>query len=811
MYKWKMLHNLFWLIFFFVSVLQVQAATAAEDSVCARVKIEIRQELTLERQAFNANMRINNGLSHISLENVAVDVSFADETGNAVLASSDPNNTDALFFIRLDSMDNISSVSGSGTVAPSTSADIHWLIIPAPGSSNGLEAGTLYYVGATLRYTIGGEEQITEVSPEYIFVKPMPELTLDYFLPVDVYGDDAFTPEIEPIVPFALGIRVLNSGAGAVRNLKIDSAQPKIIENEQGLLINFAIEGSEVNGWPATASLLADFGDINPNTAGVARWIMTTSLSGKFVEFTASYTHADELGGELTSLIDAIHAHFLVHDILVDLPGRDGIRDFLAREGASTYMVYESETIDTPVQDQSAFSVLQSAGQSGLETTYNLSNPVTAGFCYIQLADPHNGQKVLKEVIRSDGKKIKRDNAWLSKTRDAQNTWHYHFNLFDANTTNAYTVIFEDAAAQPDAPILQFIPDRYGVEGQQLSFIVEASDPDGTIPLLSASPLPALASFNDRGDVNDNGIATGVFDWTPAVGQAGTYRITYTASDGLLTATRSALIVVNSVNDRDGDGLPNTLEDTTCTDPDNPDSDGDGIFDGVEDANHNGVVDPGETDPCVSNIIDDDFDGVSNDAEIAAQSDPNNVDSSPGITSLTLRKGYNQVSFPAETMFYGDLQNLMVALGGSSILKKVNVFNQALQVFNEAGYDGSGIFYGENLPLPAGQGLPGVIIYAKQEMTFQFTSKYCQKWHLQPGTNLVGTGCVPDGLTAEKVLQNLGGNTKAVSIQRFNPDTGDFETRAFDAAGNQYGINFPILSSEGYFIYMKQEIKDFRP
>ena len=30
------------------------------DAVCARVKIEIKQELTLERQGFDAEMKINN-------------------------------------------------------------------------------------------------------------------------------------------------------------------------------------------------------------------------------------------------------------------------------------------------------------------------------------------------------------------------------------------------------------------------------------------------------------------------------------------------------------------------------------------------------------------------------------------------------------------------------------------------------------------------------------------------------------------------------------------------------------------------------
>lgn len=157
---------------FFLTLLIAISAHAAYESICARVQIQIDQELTLERQAFDAHMRINNGLSTIALEDVNVDVLFYDEDGNSVLASSDPDNTEALFFIRLDSMENIDDVSGNGTVAPATSADIHWLIIPAVGASNGIERGTLYYVGARLTYTAGDQQQEIEVSPDYIFVKP---------------------------------------------------------------------------------------------------------------------------------------------------------------------------------------------------------------------------------------------------------------------------------------------------------------------------------------------------------------------------------------------------------------------------------------------------------------------------------------------------------------------------------------------------------------------------------------------------------------------------------------------------------------
>jgi len=533
------------------------AVCLADDTVCARVKIEIKQELTLERQAFDAHMRINNGLANISLQDVRVEVSFTDANSTPVPASSDPDQNEALFFIRLDSMENINNVSGTGMVAASTSADIHWLIIPAPGASNGLEKGTLYYVGAKLIYTIGGEEKVTEVTPDYIFVKPMPEITLDYFLPDEVYGDDPLTEgTVEPIVPFSLGVRVKNSGYGVARELKIESAQPRIIENKQGLLIGFAIEGSDVNGQPATDSLLADFGDISPNSAGVARWIMTCTLSGKFVSFTAEYSHSDELGGELTSLMGDVNHHFLVRDVQVDLPGRDTVRDFLAKDG-DVYRIFESEVAgladpedeDPQVADQSGTAVLNGSGDMRTLTT-----ALTAGYMVVRLTDPFGGQKVLSEVIRSDGKIIKPANAWLSHTRVKTGPWQYFFNLFDVNSTGAYTVRFEDTSAVPMPPTMQYIIDKTVAEGEQVSFIVEASDPNKTVPKLTATPLPTGAVFTDGGN------GEGVFDWTPGTGQAGIYGIVFTASDGALSISRRATITVKGFHDTDGDDLDDDWE-----------------------------------------------------------------------------------------------------------------------------------------------------------------------------------------------------------------------------------------------------------
>lgn len=92
-------------------------------------------------------------------------------------------------------------------------------------------------------------------------------------------------------------MRVRNSGLAEAKKLKIDSAQPKIIDSQQGLAINFVLVGSYVQDAPVNNSLLIDFGDIAPNSAKMGRWVIESDLAGTFVEFDARFTHADELGG----------------------------------------------------------------------------------------------------------------------------------------------------------------------------------------------------------------------------------------------------------------------------------------------------------------------------------------------------------------------------------------------------------------------------------------------------------------------------------------------------------------------------------
>lgn len=515
----------------------------AEETVCARVKIEIKQELTLERQGFEAEMKINNATDASVIENVAVAVKVTEEDGTPVAVTGDPNDLGARFFLRLSDKQNISDVDGTGTVNPQTSAIIDWQLIPAPGAAGTSPLGKKYLVGATLTYTYAGERTVLEVSPDVITVKPLPLLTLDYFLPRDVWADDPLTPEIEATEPFTLGVRVKNTGHADAKSLKIDSAQPKIVENNQGLLINFLLTGSYVDDAPARNSLLLDFGDLPADTAKMGRWNMETTLAGQFVEFTAQFTHGDELGGALTSLMQAVNTHTLIHDVRADLPGRDTVRDFLAQDG-DTVRLYESDSADSDVTDRSATASLA----AGTDARYRLSLPATQGFVYVKLPDPFQGQKVLGNVVRSDAKKLAAENVWLSKTRNQETKqWQYWVNVFDANTPGQYDAQFQDPASIPQPPVLQFIPDRTAQETQQVSFLVEASSANGQPPTLSAAPLPEGATLTPQaGDPAAPGLARAIFDWTPPHGLVGDYPITFTAAANGLSATRTAKITVQT-------------------------------------------------------------------------------------------------------------------------------------------------------------------------------------------------------------------------------------------------------------------------
>src|SRR5690348_12200754 len=184
------------------------------QGTCAQVKIVIAQELTLERIGFDATLQVSNNDGTDPITDFSANLTFQNPLAstNGVADDSSP-----LFFVQSPTFTSVNSVTGDGVIAPTTTATVHWFIIPKISAGGTSPDGVRYMVGCNLSGQIRGAVIPTNIMfaiPAQIFVKPEPQLEITYFQPRDVQGDDPFTPQVESPVPFTLGVLVKNSGYG---------------------------------------------------------------------------------------------------------------------------------------------------------------------------------------------------------------------------------------------------------------------------------------------------------------------------------------------------------------------------------------------------------------------------------------------------------------------------------------------------------------------------------------------------------------------------------------------------------------------
>jgi len=313
-------------------------------------------------------------------------------------------------------LNGLSGIDGTGVIAAAATGSAAWTLIPSRLAAP--DAEETYTVSGTFGYTENGVEVAIPLAPEEITVRPQAELELDYFLQRNVYSDDPFTNDIvEESEPFALGLLVNNVGAGEANNLSIESAQPEIIENEKGLLIDFEIIGTEVNGEGIAPTLKADFGDVAAGDTENAIWYMESSLQGKFIDYDVSFTHVNSLGIEELSLITETRIHELVQVVKDDRAGADGLSDFLVNDDWETDPFGIPDALYTTEME-----VLAVASATGETADGNASNgdlevevtaTMSAGYSYASILDPGMGDFSIASVTRvSDGKVLDAANYW---------------------------------------------------------------------------------------------------------------------------------------------------------------------------------------------------------------------------------------------------------------------------------------------------------------------------------------------------------------------------------------------------------------
>ena len=303
---------------------RIKKDESASGGVYEVVKLSLSQTASLERQAFDAELKITNNYPNYNLENLTTEV---------VIQYTDPVTKEVSFIT-----DNVYIIQTYGASSSSISSGAtytgKWKIIPGIGM--GGESGRTYQVFARITYTVNGKLVTTSTDPVEINVNPQPRLTVDYYLPHKIYPNSSFR----------LGVSVTNEGSGTAKNVILDSSQLDIVSNTSGLKSEWEIVSSSFGSYNANSFRLV-LGDIYGVNNGLADdgsdlpnmvWGYFTILwkipelqedylkdvYGVINDFTATITHKPYEGVELDSLIGDVNTHIVARDSVKILDDTSG-------------------------------------------------------------------------------------------------------------------------------------------------------------------------------------------------------------------------------------------------------------------------------------------------------------------------------------------------------------------------------------------------------------------------------------------------------------------------------------------------------
>ncbi|QDS90691.1 Lectin C-type domain protein [Rosistilla ulvae] len=415
----------------------------SDDGVCAAVRLQITQDVVQTRQGFQATLGIANQTTS-PLNAVIAEVVVLDRTGNDV---------SELFGVQVIASEGFDINGGSATIGIGGDGTTTWLIVPSTEAAP--LGATEYFVAGSFQYDQFGLTVKETLLPTAITVLPQPELVLDYFLQRDVVSDDPFTDAVEPAEIFTLGAQVRNHGVGIARDLRIESAQPKIIENEKGLLIDFEIVGTSVNGEPAQRTLTAEIGDLAGGELAIAQWQLEASLQGLFTEYEASFEHISDFGRPDLSLVKSVEIHELIRPVQATASGVDDrLSDFLVNDIPDVQDLPDTLYLsDGSVQEVQLGSDAQfDPNASPWSLVVDVSATMPDGWGYLRLQDPSDGNHELIGIRRSDGSLLASENFWqtdrtfigLGKRPVYENVVH----LLDFDSTGEYQFVYSNGDRQ---------------------------------------------------------------------------------------------------------------------------------------------------------------------------------------------------------------------------------------------------------------------------------------------------------------------------------------------------------------------------
>lgn len=469
---------------------------AQPETACSSVTFSFEKELTFEREAFRAWLTVRNE-SPSDLEAIAFTIEGLTENGERALFTSDASfEGEADFFIDATTLP-------SGTIPSGDARTYEMLFIPTVYAGNEDPYGSGYSIGGTFSYALDGLEgrHSFRVPDAEIFVRSLPILTLDQFLPLQVLGDDALTPGfVEPIIPFSFLMILKNNGFGEVDGMSLVTSQPTIVENDLGFPAAVELIDVRLNGISSgTRSLNLENLSLGSVDSGRDRLVIDfkarSKFSGQFTEMETAVFHAEGVGGTATALLrqSAVRDHFLIGQVQMSGDGRDQLFEILGRERLSSeglagpLLLHESDRDAQAVEDRSdsyrnvnlnlendRFSVPFDGHE--LPVYFSIKNAGFRGKTVVSAELPGS-------VMVPDG------NCWIDQlwNKDAL-AWEYYLHVFSQGPVGdgLLSVVLADASNAPGKPTFDPIPDQSVEAGGVLSLVVRA---------VGTNEAPGLADY----------------------------------------------------------------------------------------------------------------------------------------------------------------------------------------------------------------------------------------------------------------------------------------------------------------------------
>ena len=412
-----------------------------DEDVTVTVKMQFNRLLTLTRQAFEGTLTIENG-SEKAMENIVLTLTEAKPDGTLATSNEfDISYTECTGFG--------GSQAGPWTLQAGKTGVLKVKFIPTKNAAP--IAATDYVFGGNLTFSVDGKQRHADLTEQVMTVKPTPELNLDFFLQRDVIADDAITQDvIEPAEEAEFALLISNTGYGDAENVKMVTAQPEMVDNEESLFLQYSITASQLNGQERSLAfgknVTTDFGTIPARGHAYAQWWMTSSLLGHFIDYNATYTQLTLSDNPNLSLLNKVRMHELIRGIVVE--GNPNANYAFAINGKEDDQnlpdtLYLTDGTTAPIAIGQASTPTALAG-SPFEYTLTLNGN---GWTYAKVEDPTDGNATITEVSRQDGTLVPLRNIWQTwaTVKDKQRATHENLihiidNCKSGSTT--YTIRF---------------------------------------------------------------------------------------------------------------------------------------------------------------------------------------------------------------------------------------------------------------------------------------------------------------------------------------------------------------------------------